>query len=90
MDIYGYHYHKESLCQLIQYDIRLNSNRILYTDNELLYRPYVEWPDVRSLTTININTKNSIRYISFELYKMKPNPIDEGDVFTKKVELKID
>lgn len=90
VDSYGYHYLTETFCQLLQYNIKTNTDTILFTENDIEQRPYTWDPDYRYLTSIQLKDINNDRYIFFELHKVKPDAVDEGDFITKEIQIKIE
>jgi len=74
--------------ELIAFDYNLDSSTILYKEPNDTTFPCIAFDDGESCSKLKTETHDTIEYIYLTLYKMKENPIDEGDVY--EYEIKID
>jgi len=77
---YGYDDRNEIPCELIMYNYRTNVDTVIYKTDSIERKPYNWGPDYRYDTELKIKkgVENNI-VLEFELYRMKPDPIHEGD-----------
>lgn len=79
---------KDIPCELIMYNWSTGTEKKLFIETDINKRPLHYGPDYGYLTELDIFDTIDNMFLTFELYKMKPNPKDEGDY--NKYKIKVD
>ncbi len=68
-------------CRLHLYNYNSFKEKVLFQENNIQRKPYICGPDHCDMSKIRIEKSDSTLMVVIRLFRLKPKPMDEGDVY---------